>query len=171
MKNYNCLVFLIISLLIILSCNRATDPNATENFMTKSDSLLIVNKVLEITDDFADANNRLDTDKIMDYWHYNDSNFIIVENTTIHPSGEKLFNGVHEFYNAGIDSTLLSWKIRKIIPLSFNSAHLYGEYDFYLKLKTGEIMDYQILYSSLFKEINGNWRALRVHESYKVESE
>jgi len=79
MKNYNCLTFLIISLLITLSCNRATDLHETQDLITKSDSLLIVNKVLEITDDFADANNRLDTDKIMDYWHYNDSNFIIVD--------------------------------------------------------------------------------------------
>ncbi len=171
MKNYNCLTFLIISLLITLSCNRATDLHETQDLITKSDSLLIVNKVLEITDDFADANNRLDANKIMDYWHYNDSNFIVIENTTIHPSGETLFNGVQEFYNAGIDSTFLSWKMRKIIPLSLKSAHLYGEYDFYLKLKTGEIMDYHLLYSALFKEINGNWKALRVHESYKIEGE
>jgi hypothetical protein len=139
--------------------------------MTKSDSLQIVNIVLEITDDFADACNRLDASKILDYWHYNDSNFIVVENTTIHPSGEIFSNAVHEFYSAGIDSTLLSWKKRNIIPLSKGCAHLYGEYDGYLKLKTGEIMDYHCLYSALFKEINGNWKALRVHESYKIEGE
>jgi len=107
----------------------------------------------------------------LDYWHYNDSNFIVVENTIIHPSGEILSNAVHEFYIAGIDSTFLSWKKRNIIPLSKDCAHLYGEYDFYLKLKTGEIMDYHLLYSALFKEINGNWKALRVHESYKIEGE
>ena len=168
MKKITNHVFIIISLLITLSCNRASNSNYNENPMSKSDSLQIVNKVIEITDDFANANNRLDGNKIMDYWHYNEANFIVVENTTIHPSGEELFNGVQEFYSAGIDTTFLSWTKRKIIPITNKSAHLYGEYDFYLKLKTGETMNYHVLYSALLCEINGNWKALRVHESYET---
>ena len=169
MKNCICLIFLI-SLLATLSCNRATDSISTQNLMTKSDSLQIVSKVLEITDAFASANNSLDANKIMEYWHYKDSNFIIIENTTIYQAGEELFKAVQDFYKAGIDSTCFIWKKREIIPLSLDFAHLYAEYQFYLKLNSGEITDGPGYYSALFKKINGNWRALRVHESYDMGS-
>jgi len=150
-----------------LSCNFNSKPHTVKNSLTESDSIQIVNKVIEATDLFANANNKLDTKGILNFWHYYNPDFIIVENTTIHLPGEELEKGVADFYSVGIDSTNLNWTKREVLPLSKEYAHLIGEYNFYLKLKTGEeMMNYHIYYSALFKEIGGEWKALRVHESY-----
>ena len=166
MKNLIHLFLFASSLLVIIACNRSTDSNMSDNLMTKSDSLLIVNKIIEITDNFANANNKLDAKGILNYGDYYNPDFIYIENTSIHPSGEELEKGVSEFYSAGIDSTSFNWTKRDIIPLSKEYAHLIGEYNFYLKLKTGEVSNFHVFYSGLYKKIDGNWKALRLHESY-----
>lgn len=158
-------ILLALSLLVAVACNRQTDSNISDNLLTKSDSLQIVSKIIEITDDFANAHNMLDSKGILNYWHYNNPDFIIFENTKIHPLGEGIEKVVADFYAADIDSTSLNWTKRNIIPLSKEYAHLIGEYNIYLKLKTEEGNNYHFLYSALFKKINGNWKALRVHES------
>lgn len=166
MKKLNFIYMLSALFLALLSCNTNSKSDIAENSLTESDSTLIVNKIMEATDMFANANNKLDTEGILNFWHYNNPDFIIFENTTIHPTGEELEKGVIEFYAAGIDSTNLNWTKREVLPLSKEFAHLIGEYNFYLKLKSGEVMNYHVFYSALFKEIDGEWKALRVHESY-----
>ena len=154
-----------VAILFQFSCQTKVGINP-DCALTASDSTNIINAVLSATESFANTNNQLDAKGVINFWSYNDPDFIIVENSTIHPSGEILAKGVTEFYAAGIDSTSLNWTKRDVIPLSKEYAHLTGEYNFYLKLKTGDVKNVHVLYSALFKKIDGNWKALRVHESY-----
>jgi len=56
---------------------------------------------------------------------------------------------------------------RDIIPLSSVSAHLYGEYELYIKGKDGQEKNTYVYYSALFTKIEGIWGVLRIQESYK----
>jgi len=154
-----------VAILFQFSCQTKVGINP-DCALTASDSTNIINAVLSATESFANANNQLNAKGVINFWCYNDPDFIIFENSTIHPSGEILEKGVTEFYAAGIDSTSLNWTKRDVIPLSKEFAQLTGEYNFYLKLNSGDVQNVHVFYSALFKEITGNWKALRVHESY-----
>lgn len=169
MKNLINLSLIALNFLVFVACNRPNDSSMSDNLLTKFDSIQIVDKIIEITDNYANAHNKLDVKGILDFWHYYNPDFIIFENSTIHPTNGEMEKEVEKFYNAGIDSTTLTWTRRDIIPISKEYAHLVGEYDGYLKFETGESVNVHYLYSALFKKINGNWKALRVHESRNTE--
>lgn len=199
MYKLNSFVLIIFSVISILSCEHAINLDSDADLLSEnSDAALlsensdaplfsknsdatsslslssqtqaqIVNKVIEATDKFKKANSQLDSDGVLNYWDFNNPNFIFVENTDIHPSGQEFQNLVKQLFSEGIESTHITWKKRDILPLSKTSAHLYGEYDFYVKLKSGKVWNCSNLYSALFTEIDGNWKAVRVHETYNVE--
>ena len=155
-----------LSIVILSSCNKK-DVKPSDCILTKADSLLIMEEVIKASDLFANANNNLDYNMMMNYWAYNHPDFIGVENLDfIQPDG--LYERVKNFYTTGLDSTKLNWLKREIIPLSATSAHLYGEYEIYLKYESGKEANYYIYYSALLARVDGTWKALRIHESYNT---
>ena len=165
--------FLIVILVFGIACQNSVTTNNPYCVLTKSDSLTVIKKVLEITDDFAEANNKFDYERLVECWAYDHPNFIAIENLDlIKPDG--LYERVKTFYtNTELETTNLEWKKREIIPLSKSSAHMYGEYEIFFKYKNKEgvkLYDegiYYVNYSALITETDGIWKVIRFHESYK----
>lgn len=163
------LFIIILPVLIILSsCKNDKVFNSSSFELTSEDSIMVINQVMKATDMFANSNNNLDYNQMMEYWAFKHSDFIGVENLDfIKPNG--LYDRVKNFYTTGLDSTNLHWVKRNIIPLSKTFAHLYGEYEIYLEYKSGNAENYYIYYSALLIQDDETWKALRIHESYAVE--
>jgi hypothetical protein len=174
MKKLSFCFLIGITVLFGTACQNNVTSNSPNCVLTKSDSLVVINKVLEITDEFANANNSLDYDRLVACWAYTDPDFIAVENLDyLNPDG--LYERVKGFYtNAELDTTHLNWIKREIIPLSQTSAHIYGEYEIFIKYKSNdkgrlyEEGNYYVNYSALLSKIEGNWKILRFHESAKI---
>lgn len=173
MKKISIFILTGITVLLGFACKNNLTSNNPACVLSKLDSLIVINKVLKITDEFADANNKSDYDKLINCWAYNHPDFIAIENLDfIQPDG--IYERVKKFYTStDLDTTNLKWVRREIIPLSRTSAHIYGEYEISFKYKSSDDKKpydegkYFVNYSALFSEIDGVWKVLRFHESYK----
>ena len=161
----NILPILALIIFSSISCDQKSSNETIEYVLTEADSIKVIEQVLAASDQFAYSNNNLDVKSMMEYWHYKDPRFIGVENTDFVPS-DGLYERVSNFYAVGVDTTNITWVKREIIPITPKFAHLYGEYKFYMKQKSGEERRNYIYYSALLAEINGTWGALRIQESY-----
>lgn len=56
---------LIAILVVVLSCYFNSKTHTVKSSLTESDSIQIINKVIEATDLFANANNKLDTKGVL----------------------------------------------------------------------------------------------------------
>jgi hypothetical protein len=163
-----------ITILFSTACKNNVTSNSPNCVLSESDSLDVIKKVLEITDEFANANNRLDYDRLVACWAYTHPDFIAIENLDfLNPSG--LYERVKAFYtNTELDTTNLKWIKRQIVPVSLTSAHIYGEYEIFFKYKSNdktrlyEEGNYYAYYSAILSKIDGKWKILRFHESYKM---
>ena len=157
---------LLISLSVTLLCCWGGFSEDRSCTLTKSDSLKIIQEIFEITNIFAKSNNELDVKSMVKCWHFENPDFIGVENT-LFVNSEGLYERLANFYKTRVDSTNITWMKRDIIPLSSVSAHLYGEYELYIKGKDGQEKNTYVYYSALFTKIEGIWGVLRIQESYK----
>lgn len=170
MKNNLFVALICSSLLFVLACNEHAVVDDSKHLMTKSDSALVIEKVMQLTDSFFAAHNRLDAEGVKKFWHYNDSDFMILEETVYHPRAKALTDYVDSFYKLDIDSTNYSWGNRKITPLSKKTAYFTGDSYYYLKLAGKEPFSLHVFYSGLFTEVDGKWAVLKFHESYNTDN-
>lgn len=151
------------------SCSQKSNSVNSNNTLSVADSLEVVRGVFTATEEFANANNSLDAEKVSEFW-LQSPNFILVENTTLINGFNAVYKNCQNFYAVPIDSTKLIWTERNILPLSKNMAHLYGRYDMYIRFKSGEVIHAVPFYSALLKLENGKWKVLRSHESYELDN-
>lgn len=157
----HCIVIIVLGALLGSSCSTSTG----DRVISEAESKRIEKEIIEATDAFALAHDRIDVKAIQDFWHYDDPRWVAVENNVMVPA-EYLKDMISDFYSERVDSVNMNWVTRDILPLTPVKAHLYGEFNLYMKYRSGDETRLYIHISALMKDMNGSWGAIRVHESY-----
>ncbi len=151
---------------IIYSCNN-TSSNVNDDLLTSSDSLEIINGVTAAFNLYADANNTLDGERITDFWSQS-PDMVFIVNNYVYSDWKSIYEGCIEFYSSPIDSTNLRWLEYSIIPLSKNFASVYGRYEMYLRIPSGEVLLQAVPhFTAIMVNEENVWKVLRGHESYE----
>ena len=159
-------VILAFTLTISYSCKYSSSKVKNE-LLTSSDSLEIIKGVTAALDLYADANNALDGERITNFWSKSPKMIFIV-NTVIYSDWNIIHDGCVEFYSSPIDSTYLNWMQRSIIPISNNHASVYGRYEMYLRIESGEVLlDVNPYFTAIMVKEDNMWKVLRGHESHE----
>ena len=159
-------VILIFTLTLSYSCINTLSEVKNE-LLTSSDSLEIIKGVTAALDLYADANNTLDGERISKFWSKS-PNMIFIVDTDIYSDWNVLYDVCLEFYSVPIDSTNMNWIKRSIIPLSNNYASVYGRYEMFLRMESGEVLLNVIPhFTAIMVKEDNMWKVLRGHESYE----
>lgn len=166
MKKLTFSILAIISIAFV-SCNPTANSKNSADILTPTDSLKIIQEVIQSTDGWANACNTLEVDKIMAY--YMDSPELIYINNGNKISGyEQLYKAGSGFYSQPFDSTSLFWIERNIMPVTNKTVHLCGLYKFYFKDSSGNKIQGTTSVSALMIKDEGTWKVLRGQDEDKM---
>ena len=156
MKNALFLSYLLI-FIFASSCNYESEVIPMDCCLSSEDSLLIVNEIIETTDAYAMANNRMDAEECAEFWD-SSSDFVFAETGVEYPNWDSLYNDIKRWYSQPLDSVQLHWIERSIIPLNQNAAKLYGKISFKARYESGEIFESRATVGVLLERKNEKWK-------------
>jgi hypothetical protein len=168
MKNKTFLLGLFLMIIISLSqsCKNYDQKNINYSDNLAADSQKnIINDIMNLTDTLAINLCKMNFENALAAYD-SSQNFKYAANgeffTDYHAWKNYLFG-----HNSTTDSLNFQWTQRDIIPLSQNSAALAGNFDFRLKLKTGDIYKGKAVFTGVFVRKNNKWTMIHGHESIK----
>lgn len=168
MKHSIYLIGIVLTFLMFVfaSCqNHAPVSNNFSDDTPPSSKSLIINEILELTKNWADAHNSMNPDKAIELWD-SSKDLMFAENGEFFPDRDSIYNYLKEFYKTTI-SMNVEWKDRIVIPLSQNSASMSGNFNAHAVFKAGEVFDINSKFTGVFVRKNGKWVLIHGHESFK----
>ncbi|MCX6253858.1 MAG: hypothetical protein NTV31_05200 [Bacteroidia bacterium] len=166
MKKIFYLLFLM-GFIFASSCNYETRKSTQNCCLSSKDSLSIINEIIETTDAYAEANNKIDADRCADFWD-SSSDLMFAETGVEYTNWDSLYNDIKKWYSQPLDSVQFIWEERNINPLNHNTAMLYSKAFFRAKFKSGIIYKSKVNLAVLLTKKNEQWKTTIGYWSIKV---
>jgi hypothetical protein len=135
--------------------------------LSREDSLAIINEIIETTDAYSEANNKIDVDKCAEFWD-SSSDLLFAETGKEYTNWDSIYNDIKKWYSQPLDSVKFTWEERKINPLNRNAATLYSKALFRAKFKSGLIYESKVNIGILLTKKNDKWKTTIGYWAIKV---
>ena len=167
--------FILVSLLFIIMFIFAFSCKKSENvdeqwYLSGADSLIIVNEIILLTDNWAKSNSNMNTNEATQFWD-SSPQMIFIENAEKFANRDSVYSVLKSWFIPTLESFDVKWNHRDILPLSKNTAHFFGNFSFHAKYNSGEILNGNSFFTGLLLKKNNKWKMYRGHESYKMLNE
>jgi hypothetical protein len=153
-------------LIALLGCSSQKESNELW-YLTGPDSSAVVAEVIAAIDAWGQANVAANADMAAEFWD-SSPQMRFAENGDEYADWTALRSLIREWYSQPIDSIQLTWEKREVLPLSRQTASLYGRLYFRVRFSSGEIYQARSYLTGLFILADGTWKLRQGHESYKV---
>jgi hypothetical protein len=152
---------LLLSIVVIFStCTTKTLPDLTDQ-----EKQTITNSIMDLTTNWAIANNNMNADKAIEFWD-SSSELMYAENGKFFPNRDTIYSFIKSFYQSA-KSIEIKWEQRVVIPLSINAASMSGYFHVKAVFKSGDTFEANSMFTGVFVKKNTKWVLIHGHESYK----
>jgi len=152
---------LILSVIVIFS----TCTSKTTSDLANQEKLTITNGIMDLTTNWANANNSMDADKAIEFWDSSED-LMYAENGEFFPNRDSIYSFLKRFYQS-TTSMEVKWGKRVVIPLSRNAASMSGYFHAKALFKSGDKFEVNSMFTGVFIKKNNKWALIQGHESYK----
>jgi ketosteroid isomerase-like protein len=152
-------------LLIFASCQKPEKASDTL-FLTGIDSANVTKEISAATDAWLDAYLKMDPDKAAQFWD-SSPQMMYAENGEKFANWDSIHAAIKGIYITPVESMDLNFQPRDILPLSYNTAHVFMPLYFRVKYKSGQLFQGKGFQTLLVVKKSGTWKILRGHESWK----
>lgn len=162
MKTKILLLSFLVLLFLSQSCMRSR-PN--EMVLSDENKQIITNEILDLTNNWADSHINMDADKAIELW-YNSDSLMFAENGAFFPDRDSIYNYLKTFYSQ-TKSMNVQWEKRVIVPLSWNTASLSGNFKFKAVFNSNDVFEENSMFTGIFIKQRNKWVLLHGQESFK----
>lgn len=156
-------------LILILAFFAIWGCQSENQLMTDTQKSEVTETIDDLMSDFIAANSKVDTTFFLSYYHEVDDAIFGIDNTITYDY-EQVIASLPEFAKA-IDHQEVTSINSKILVLSPTSAVVssYGQAEVYLK--NGEKSSEDFGWTIVWKNINGDWKIVHIHQSLKTKDD
>jgi len=151
-----------------ISCQKA-DQASDAWHLTGKDSASVINEVSAAIDAWADSYTKMDPEKVAQFWD-SSPQMMYAENGEKYANWDSIRSAIKGIYARPVDSVIVAFGGKTIVPLSHSSAHVFMPFDFKVGFKPSRLFQTKGFLTALLVKENGAWRILVGHESWKLVS-
>jgi uncharacterized protein (TIGR02246 family) len=156
LKNFILCLFVI----LFIGCTSQEPKPLTEN-----ERATIIDEIMELTTDWANAHNRMDPEKAIEFYD-STGDLMYAENGVFFANRDSIYSFLKGFY-ASTKSMDVQWQQRVVIPLSQNAATMSGSFHFKALFKDESSFEGNPMFTGVFVKRNDKWVLIHGHESFK----
>lgn len=156
MRRLFCILPVIILFFLSSGCKQSTE-------LSEGESAIIVNTLMERTDEWGEAARNLDTEKVIDLF-MNSEELWHAENGEIFPSYSALDKFVTDFCES-TEKMDFKWVERQVFPLANDAAVMSGVFTFEAIQQSGDVFSGRNAITYVFIKRDNTWKIIHGHES------
>jgi hypothetical protein len=140
--------------------------NKSNSFeLNAEEKQMITNEIMDLSTNWINSSQDLDAGKAVEFWDPS-PDLMFAENGAFFPNRDSIYDYLNNTMPT-LKSLDANWGKRVIIPLSYNSASMAGQFHFKMSFKTGEVVEGNSMFTGVFIKKENTWRLVHGHESFK----